>query len=59
MTTLEMIGDAEPPMQRVLHDFTMVRSMWLVMHRELRTSRRIKMVFDYLYSELKAVCPDA
>ncbi|MFC4723796.1 LysR family transcriptional regulator [Glycocaulis abyssi] len=57
VTTLEMIGDAEPSMQRVLPDFAMVRSMWLVMHRDLKTSRRVKMVFDYLYSELKAICP--
>ncbi len=56
VTTMEMIGDAEPAMERVLPDFNMVRSMWLVTHRELKTSRRIKMVFDFLHKELKAIC---
>lgn len=56
VTTLEMIGDAEPGMERVLPDFTMVRSMWLVTHRDLKTSRRIKTVFEFLYQEFKAVC---
>lgn len=56
VTTLEMIGDAEPAVKRVLPDFMMVRSMWLVTHRDLKTSRRIKMVFDYLYREFKAIC---
>jgi len=56
VTTLEMIGDAEPAMRRVLPDFMMVRSMWLVTHRDLKTSRRIRMVFDFLYREFKAIC---
>jgi len=56
VTTLEMIGDAEAGLERVLPDFNMARSMWLVTHRELKTSRRIKMVFDFLHRELKAVC---
>ena len=56
VTALEMIGDAEPTMERVLPDFEIKQSMWLVAHRELRTSRRIKMVFDFLYRELRAVC---
>jgi len=56
VTTLEMIGDAEPGMRRVLPDFMMVRSMWLVTHRDLKTSRRIRMVFDFLHREFKAIC---
>lgn len=58
VTALEMIGDAEPAMNRVLPDITMVHSMWLVAHRDLKTSRRIKMVFDFLYREFKAICLD-
>ena len=54
--TLQMIGEADPDMERVLPDFAMERSMWLVTHRELKTSRRIRHVFDFLYRELKAVC---
>lgn len=57
--TLELIGDADPAMERVLPDFAMRRSMWLVTHRELKTSRRIRRVFDFLYRELKAVCVSA
>lgn len=56
VTTLEMIGETEPGMKRVLPSFMINRSMWLVTHRELRTSRRIKMVFDFLHRELKAIC---
>lgn len=54
--TLELIGEADPDMERILPDFAMERSMWLVTHRELKTSRRIRRVFDFLYRELKAVC---
>ncbi|MEX2498629.1 MAG: LysR family transcriptional regulator [Wenzhouxiangellaceae bacterium] len=56
VTTLEMIGDADPAMKRVLSDFMLVHSMWLVAHRDLKTSRRIRMVFDFLYREFKAIC---
>lgn len=56
VTTLEMIGDADPQMERVLPDFTIMRAMWLVTHRELKTSRRIRRVFDFLYAELKTLC---
>jgi len=56
VTAMDMMGDAEPALERVLPDHMMVRSMWLVTHRELKTSRRIKMVFDFLHHELKALC---
>lgn len=56
VATLEMVGDGEPAMERVLPDFVMARSMWLMTHRELKTSRRIRFVFDFLYRELKAIC---
>ncbi len=47
------IGDAEPKVQRILPDtepFTY--ELWLVAHRELRTSRRVRVVFDFLAKEL-------
>lgn len=56
VTALEMIGDAEPALKRVLSDHKLVHSMWLVAHRDLKTSRRIKMVFDFLHREFKAIC---
>ncbi len=49
----EDIGDAEPGVQRILPDsepFTF--ELWLVAHRELRTSRRVRVVFDFLAAEL-------
>ncbi len=56
VTVLEIIGDSEPDMERVLPDMSLIISpMWLVAHREVKTSRRIKMVFDFLYRELEAL----
>ena len=49
----EHIGDAEQKVVRVLPEsepFTV--ELWLVAHRELRTSRRIRRVFDFLAEEL-------
>ena len=47
------IGDAEPDVVRVLPDMEpMMFPIWLVAHRELHTSRRIRMVFDLLVEEL-------
>ncbi|PCI04539.1 MAG: LysR family transcriptional regulator [Hyphomicrobiales bacterium] len=47
------IGDAEPLVQRVLPDLEpLIFPIWLVAHRELSTSRRIRMVFDLLAEEL-------
>lgn len=43
------IGDAEPSLRRVLETFgPIVFPIWLVAHRELNTSRRIRVVFDIL-----------
>lgn len=48
-------GDAEPMVQRVLPDMDNIEAtMWLVAHRELRTSARIRIVFDLLANELKS-----
>jgi DNA-binding transcriptional LysR family regulator len=48
-----VIGDREPVVRRVLPDLEpLVFSMWLVTHREVNTSRRIRVVFDLLAEEL-------
>jgi len=47
------IGDAEPLVQPVLEGFKLLTfPMWLTTHSELRTSRRVRMVFDLLATEL-------
>ena len=47
------IGDADPTVRRVLPDFQpFIFTIWLVSHRELTTSRRIRRVYDYLAEEL-------
>jgi DNA-binding transcriptional LysR family regulator len=48
------IGDAEPAVRRVLPDLEpLVFPIWLVAHRELTSSRRIRMVYDFLATELR------
>ncbi|MBU2867001.1 LysR family transcriptional regulator [Pacificibacter marinus] len=48
------IGDAEPDVVRVLPDLEPLSfPIWLVAHRELTTSRRIRRVYDFLIEELK------
>ncbi len=52
---MEEVGDAEPLVRRLLPDFPpMPVPIWLVAHRELATSRRIRVVFDILAAELRA-----
>ena len=47
------LGDAESMVQRVLPDLEpLVNELWLAAHRELKTSRRIRTVFDFLATEL-------
>jgi DNA-binding transcriptional LysR family regulator len=47
------IGDAEPLVQPVLKEFELfIFPMWLTAHSELKTSRRVRIVFDLLVSEL-------
>lgn len=51
---MEEIGDAEPRVRRALPDLPPLPiPMWLVCHRELRTSRRIRLVYDLLAEELQ------
>ena len=48
------IGDAEADVTRVLPGLEPLRfPIWLVAHRELTTSRRIRRVYDFLIEELK------
>ncbi|MFT6932706.1 MAG: DNA-binding transcriptional LysR family regulator [Paracoccaceae bacterium] len=47
------IGDADAAVRRVLPDLPpLMFPIWLVAHRELTTSRRIRVVFDLLIEEL-------
>lgn len=49
----EDVGEPEPRVQRALPDLEpLTGELWLVAHRELKTSRRVRMVFDFLASEL-------
>ena len=49
------IGDAEPTVTRVLPDMDPFEiPVWLVAHRELNTSRRVRLVFDRLADALAA-----
>lgn len=48
------IGDADPGVVRILPDLEPLRfPIWLVAHREVTTSRRIRRVYDFLIEELK------
>ncbi|WP_108861507.1 LysR family transcriptional regulator [Ruegeria sp. Alg231-54] len=48
------IGDADPIVRRVLPDLEpLFFPIWLVSHRELKTSRRIRRVYDFLAEELR------
>ena len=51
--TLEEIGDPEPLVERVVVPGIdpITAEVWLVTHKELRTNRRVRMVFDFLVSE--------
>jgi DNA-binding transcriptional LysR family regulator len=49
------IGDAERRVRRVLPELApLMFPVWLVAHRELHTSRRVRVVFDLLAEELAA-----
>ena len=51
-------GDAEPLVRRALPAMAPIElPVWLVAHRELRTSRRVRLVFDFLFDELAALPP--
>jgi DNA-binding transcriptional LysR family regulator len=46
---IDEVGDAEPLVRRVLADMAPIPvPAWLVAHREVHTSRRVRVVFDLL-----------
>lgn len=48
-----LIGDAEPLVRRALPDLAPILfPMWLVAHRELHNSRRVRVVYDLIAAEL-------
>lgn len=52
----DFIGDNEPQVKRIsnaIPNFPPIET-WLVVHRELRTSRHVRYVFDFLIQELKS-----
>jgi len=50
----EDIGDAEPLVEQVLPTLPVIYfPIWLTTHRELNTSRRVRLVFDLLAKELQ------
>ena len=53
---MDEVGDREPAVRRVVPDFPPLPvPLWLVAHRELVTSRRIRVVFDLLAAELARI----
>lgn len=49
----DQLAAAEPKFHRVLPDIQPFKGpLWLVVHKELRTSRRVRVVFDFLMDEL-------
>ena len=52
----EVLGDAEPSVEKVLSDVPSLKfPVWLVTHKELQTSPKIKTVFDFLANRLGEV----
>lgn len=52
----QWLGDREPKVRRVLPDFQpMDFPIWLTAHREVHTSRRVRLVFDLLAEELSGL----
>jgi len=55
---MEEIGDAEPLVTRALPELPPFPvPMWLTTHRELSTSRRLRVVFDLLFEGLRSFAP--
>jgi len=49
----DQLAAAEPKFQKVLPDIQPFKGpLWLVVHKELRTSRRVRVVYDFLMDEL-------
>lgn len=57
---LEEVGDAEPAVRRALPEMEpFTGELWLVSHEELRTSRRVRRVFDFLAKTLSSPLREA
>lgn len=54
---LEEIGDNEPLVERVIVPGLMpiTAKVWIVTHKELRSNRRVRRVFDFLVSEFELI----
>jgi len=51
----DALARSHPDLVPVLHgDFRMMLDCWVVMHEDLRTSRRVRLLFDHLVAELTA-----
>lgn len=51
--SIDEVGDAEPRVERVLPGMAPIPvPAWLVSHREVHTSRRVRLVFDLLAEQL-------
>ncbi len=52
----DFIGDYEPKVRRVMSNLEpVIFGTWLVVHRELRTNRKVRLVYDFLAEELSKV----
>jgi DNA-binding transcriptional LysR family regulator len=55
---LDEVGDAEPRVRRVLPELPPIPvPLWVATHREIHTSRRIRVVFDLLADALSRSAP--
>lgn len=55
---IDEVGDAEPLVERVLPSLPPIPvPTWLVAHREVQTSRRVRLVFDLLAEQLAPAKP--
>lgn len=50
-------GDAEPRVERILPDYQISLPVWLSSHRELKTSSRVRYVYDFIAKELSKLLP--
>jgi len=49
---MDEIALADPDIARAVPDFSVPVPMWLLAHREVRTSRRVRVVYDMLAEAL-------
>lgn len=55
-TMIEAVGDKEPLVERVLPDSEVIHfPIWLVAHKQLKSSKRMRVVFDLLSESLAAL----